>query len=191
MHLIYLLVIGLFTASTSHSSEAATAQKHNNQPYAGQEQREIKSLSTQDIDDLEKGRGWGLAKAAELNGVPGPSHLLELQREIGLSKDQVSRVEHLFDGMKKDAIPLGRQMIVLERRLNDGFAKGQMTDENLKTNLAEISDTLSVLRYVHLTTHLKTVKILNQAQIQKYNQLRGYAASGANSRHSINNKHIH
>ena len=49
-------------------------------PYAGQESRRIKSLSEQDIAELRAGRGWGLAKAAELNGMPGPAHLLELRR---------------------------------------------------------------------------------------------------------------
>src|SRR6266540_3233648 len=40
-------------------------------PYAGQQTREIKSLSAQDIDDLLNARGMALAKAAELNGYPG------------------------------------------------------------------------------------------------------------------------
>lgn len=41
-------------------------------PYVGQEYREIKALSTQEISDYMSGRGMGLAKAAELNGYPGP-----------------------------------------------------------------------------------------------------------------------
>lgn len=36
--------------------------------YAGQEQREIKSLSAEDVQSLLTGKGMGLAKAAELNG---------------------------------------------------------------------------------------------------------------------------
>src|ERR1043166_1905183 len=43
-------------------------------PYAGQQSREIKSLSDQEIDGLKNARGLGLAKAAELNGYPGPRH---------------------------------------------------------------------------------------------------------------------
>lgn len=38
--------------------------------YAGQESREIKSLSPSEVGDLLAGRGMGLAKAAELNGYP-------------------------------------------------------------------------------------------------------------------------
>ena len=59
------------------------AQDHGHSPYAGLEAREIKSLSEADIEELRRGGGWGLALPAELNGVPGPAHLLELRDEIG------------------------------------------------------------------------------------------------------------
>ena len=48
-------------------------------PYAGLEARAIKSLSAADVQELRRGGGWGLALPAELNGVPGPAHLLELK----------------------------------------------------------------------------------------------------------------
>ena len=53
--------------------------------YVGEEQRKIKSLSADDISELKKGGGWGLAKAAELNGVPGPVHILQMEKQIGLT----------------------------------------------------------------------------------------------------------
>lgn len=46
--------------------------------YAGEKTRLIKTLSEQDLEEIARGGGWGLARAAELNGVPGPTHLLEL-----------------------------------------------------------------------------------------------------------------
>ena len=54
----------------------AVAQSHR--PYAGLEVRSIKALPEQQIADLRAGRGMGLALAAELNGYPGPMHVLEL-----------------------------------------------------------------------------------------------------------------
>ena len=39
-------------------------------PYAGQEQRSIKSLSEQEVSGLLSGAGAGFARAAELNGYP-------------------------------------------------------------------------------------------------------------------------
>src|SRR5207244_4142384 len=47
-------------------------------PYAGQQRRSVKALSEQQLSDLQAGRGMGLALPAELNGYPGPSHVLEL-----------------------------------------------------------------------------------------------------------------
>jgi hypothetical protein len=47
-------------------------------PYAGQQNRTIKALSDEDIVGLLKGDGMGFAKAAELNGYPGPKHVLDL-----------------------------------------------------------------------------------------------------------------
>jgi hypothetical protein len=56
-------------------------------PYAGMQMRLIKALSEQQIADLKAGRGMGLALPAELNGYPGPIHVLELSDELGLSAE--------------------------------------------------------------------------------------------------------
>ena len=72
--------------------------------YAGEEKREIKSLSATDIEELQNGKGWGLAKAAELNGVPGPAHLLELREEIELSAEQIRVIEDIYMKMKQEAV---------------------------------------------------------------------------------------
>src|SRR6188768_1977014 len=74
-------------------------------PYAGMQTRPIKALSEQQIADLGAGRGMGLALAAELNGYPGPSHVLELADALELSADQRTRVKVLFDAMKAEAMP--------------------------------------------------------------------------------------
>ncbi len=144
--------------------------------YAGQETREIKSLSENDIDELRNGKGWGLAKAAELNGLPGPVHILEMKEEIGLSAEQILAIENLYNGMKQEAIPLGRKLIDLEKQMNNHFSDRTITDELLRLLLERISKVYEKLRYVHLSTHLKTPKILTSEQIALYNKLRGYSS---------------
>jgi hypothetical protein len=62
-------------------SPAVLAQ--STQPYSGMQSRPIKALSDQQVSDLRAGRGMGLALAAELNGYPGPSHLVELSDQLG------------------------------------------------------------------------------------------------------------
>lgn len=154
-----------------------SASKHSHQSkYVGQEKREIKSLSDSDIEELKNGSGWGLAKAAELNGMPGPAHLLEMKDEIDLSTKQVLAVENLFNEMKQAAVPLGLELIELERKLNHHFAKETITYELLAELLERIAQARKKLRYVHLSTHLKTPNILTPEQIALYNKLRGYSA---------------
>lgn len=62
------------TAANAILTGPATGQ----QPYAGLQSRAIKTLSEQQIADLNAGRGMGLALAAELNGYPDPIHTIEL-----------------------------------------------------------------------------------------------------------------
>jgi len=143
--------------------------------YAGQESRSIKSLSTEDIAELRRGGGWGLAKAAELNGMPGPAHLLEMKDEIALNAAQVSAIEAIYEDMKAAAIAEGERLIGLEEKLERQFRDRTVTDDALRVALDEIAASQKALRYVHLSAHLKTPDILSEAQTNRYNELRGYS----------------
>ncbi|MGY8633349.1 periplasmic heavy metal sensor [Bradyrhizobium sp. 14AA] len=164
---------------------AASAQ--SSQPYAGLEQRPIKALSQQQIDDLKTGRGMGLALAAELNGYPGPSHVLELGDRLDLTSDQRIQVQRLFDAMKQDAIPLGNKLVEQERELDQLFAARVVTSESLNATLVAISETQALLRESHLKYHLSTAALLNQSQMQRYAELRGYQRPDSSEGH----KHRH
>jgi hypothetical protein len=172
MKILYVVLIITLIPFCSFS-----ASKHSHKSkYVGQETREIKSLSETDIEELRNGRGWGLAKAAELNGVPGPVHLLEMKKEIALNPEQIEKIDTLYQGMKKQAISLGLKLIELERKLNDHFANGTITEKMLHELLEQIAQVRKRLRYVHLSTHLKTPGILTVEQIDLYNKLRGYSS---------------
>ncbi len=142
--------------------------------YAGEQMRSIKSLSADDIAELKRGGGWGLAKAAELNGVPGPAHILEMQGKIKLTDKQREQVEQIYNDMKNRAIVLGEKLIALEGVLNEGFAKNSIDSDKLQKLLNQIGEIRSSLRFVHLSTHLLTPEILSADQIILYNKLRGY-----------------
>src|ERR1700709_1706944 len=98
---------------------AAVAQT----PYAGMQTRSIKALSDQQIADLRAGRGMGLALAAELNGYPGPSHLVELSDQLGLTSEQLSNLKSMFDAMKAETIPIGENLVAQEEELDRLFAE--------------------------------------------------------------------
>jgi len=159
---------------------AVTAQANDDShskgsKYAGEEKRSIKSLSPDDIAELKRGGGWGLAKAAELNGVPGPAHLLEMKDKIPLTKDQVMAINKTYKQMKAQAIKQGEHLIVLEQELELQFRSGSITPDALRASLIKIANVRMELRFTHLAAHLKTPDILSKDQIRKYNELRGYS----------------
>jgi len=153
---------------------APTTLAQSHQPYTGLEARSIKALSEQQIADLRAGRGMSLALAAELNGYPGPMHVLELADELNLSGQQRAEMQELFAAMKAEAIPLGERLIAQEADLDRGFAGKTITAATLAASTDAIGATHAALRQAHLKYHLLTVEVLAPAQAQRYGELRGY-----------------
>jgi Spy/CpxP family protein refolding chaperone len=164
----------IFLSAAALIASAAASLAQTPSPYAGQEQRSIKALSDREISDLTEGRGLGLAKAAELNGYPGPMHVLELADSLHLSDQQRARMQELFTAMKAEAIPLGERLIAQEADLDKAFANKTITAATLAASTEAIGATHSALRQTHLKYHLSTVEVLTPAQIQRYAELRGY-----------------
>src|SRR5438876_9088840 len=140
-------------------------------PYAGQQSRSIKALSEGDIAALQNGDGMGMAKAAELNGYPGPRHVLALAAELHSTEAQANQTNALYDRMSAAARPLGAELIERERLLDQLFAKGEITPERLTAETAAISDIQGRLRAVHLAAHLQTRVILTPEQVAQYDKL--------------------
>src|SRR6187455_1720235 len=115
-------------------------------PYAGMQTRPIKALSEQQVADLGAGRGMGLALAAELNGYPGPMHVLELSSQLGLNDDQRAKVAGLFDAMKREAVPLGERLIAAETALDRQFADRTITASSLGEATRDIASLQGELR---------------------------------------------
>lgn len=154
-------------------------------PYAGgHEDREIKALSPEETEELLSGHGMGLALPAELNGYPGPKHVIELADELELSEEQRDAVSQVFDGMLRKAIDLGFEVVAAERRLDALFAQAEATPEALRAALEELEALRAELRYTHLAAHLETKALLTEDQVHRYIELRGYGAEGHHAGHS-------
>ena len=165
-----------FAAALLFLALPASAQDHSHaRPYAGFEDRDIKGLSAEDIAELRRGGGWGLALPAELNGKPGPAHLLELAEDLDLTASQVAAIRALHADMQAEAIAAGERLIAAERALSDAFAADALSRDRLAALLAEAGAARADLRFVHLARHLDTVPLLTPAQITRYGVLRGYA----------------
>jgi hypothetical protein len=140
------------------------------------ETRRVKALSDEQIADLEAGRGMGLALVAELNGYPGPSHVLELAEALDLTDEQEWRTKELLDWMKAETIPIGRRIIEEEARLNSEFAERKVTAASLIEATKRIAGAQAELRATHLRYHLEMAEVLSSEQMSRYASLRGYAS---------------
>jgi hypothetical protein len=168
MRLLAAVLMILLTGS------AVAQHLHGQSPYAELHQRPIKALSDQQLSDLQAGRGMSLALAAELNGYPGPLHVLELADRLQLSPDQAQLVHGLYDAMKKEAIGVGEKLIAAEVELDRQFAEGKITPVVLASLTAQIGERQGELRAVHLKYHLTTAELLTPDQKRRYGELRGY-----------------
>ena len=161
---------------------APSAAQHA--PYAGLEARAVSALSAQDIADLEAGRGWGLALPAELNGYPGPAHVLEMAETLALSPEQRAAAQAIFDAMQTEARRLGADYIAAEQAVDAVFRDGPATPEALTEATARAGAALAALRAVHLAAHLDMTPVLTRHQRHLYQQQRGYAGGDAHGGHS-------
>ena len=172
-------------AAVTFTACAAAALAQNPRPYAGLDQRAVKALSEQQIADLRAGRGMGLALPAELNGYPGPVHVLENADALDLSVDQRERTTALFEAMKAEAVPLGERLIEQETNLDRQFASREITPASLSAATEAIALTQGRLRQAHLKYHLAMINVLSPDQIARYRGLRGYGAGDSAPHHPM------
>ncbi len=154
---------------------AATGEHAGHSAYAGQESREIKALSADEERGLAAGAGMGYAKAAELNGYPGPMHVLENAQALGITPEQRNAIEFVMQAHKAEARALGAELLKRERELDRLFASRQATAAAIDTKTFEIGLVQAKLRASHLKAHTATTAVLTPEQIDRYNRSRGYA----------------
>lgn len=127
-----------------------------------------------DREPLLKGEGMGLAALAELNGYPGPKHVLELKDELKLMRDQQKKAEALVNLAKVSASAKGEEIVEAETDLNKLFETGTLNEKIVRSKLEYIGKLRAELRFIHLQAHMKMKQILNSEQIKRYNELRGH-----------------
>jgi hypothetical protein len=163
--LVSVLCVGAWVAPVS-------AQDHQGHTHAMD--REIKALSVQEQAEYLAGEGMGFALAAELNGYPGPRHVLDAAEGLGLDEGQREAITEVFRRMRAEAIRLGEEVVEAEGELDRLFAEGAATAEAVRALSVRIGELDGELRSVHLLAHLETTALLDEGQIQRYKHLRGY-----------------
>lgn len=143
-------------------------------PYAGQQDRAIKALSEQEQRGWLEGQGMGLAKPAELNGYPGPMHVLELAAPLALTAQQSSATRELMQRHKATVRTLGAQLVEAERQLDLLFRERRATEGEVERLSGQIGTLQGRIRAEHLRTHVSQVALLTPEQVARYSVLRGY-----------------
>ncbi len=130
------------------------------------------SLTAEAVRQLLAGEGMGLARAAELNGYPGPKHVLELEGPLALTTAQKTKVEAICLEMLEAARPLGQSIVEAEQALDAAFVAGRITEQQLASRTATLGELQGRLRRAHLHAHLLTKAILTQYQVARYADIR-------------------
>jgi Spy/CpxP family protein refolding chaperone len=173
-----MLVLAALLGTTSLGPAVRAAA-----PYAGLEHRQVKALSAERVDDLLSGLGMGLALPAELNGYPGPRHVLDLADQLGLTPEQRSETERLFQEMRTRAAALGERIVAGEAALDELFAAGRASETAVRQAALELGRLEGELRALHLNYHLAMRDLLTREQTAAYQELRGYRSHASGHRH--------
>lgn len=148
-------------------------------PYVAEASRDIKALDDAEVAGLLAGEGMGFALAAELNGLPGPRHVLDAAGELELDSDQRVRVQAIFEAMNSEAVRLGSAIVEGERELDRLFGSGAATATEVAERTVALGTVRGRLRNAHLQAHLETARVLTEHQRMRYREIRGYGTSSA------------
>jgi hypothetical protein len=185
----------VFAMLTSLAASTAAAQDHHEHREhsehrtraasdAGSSSNHQGYTAAERAEGLRKGRGMGLALAAESNGYPGPLHVLELADALKLTAGQRDKTQLLFDQMQERASTLGEKLLREEAALNMLFADRRASRAELVRLVTAAAQTEAELKITHLETHLAMMNILSSIQVAQYVELRRSGGGSGRTRPS-------
>lgn len=140
----------------------------------------IPGLSADEIAALRAGQGMSQARVAEVEGYPGPRHVLDAWTagDLPLAAEQAARVQEIMQTMTAEARRVGNQVLESERALALAFRSGAIDAPSLRAGVDRIAALRGELRAVHLNAHLETRALLDPEQLARYAELRSRAPAG-------------
>ena len=167
------LVAGHFEAGMIGKVTVQGAQQHHG--HRADPASDVKALSGEEVEQYLSGAGMGYAKAAELNRHPGPMHVLELADQLKLTAEQRTATAKLMEAHKAEARKIGARLVAAERALDELFRGGAVAGDTLAQAVARTAVLQGEYRLAHLETHRRMRTLLSDAQVARYDALRGYA----------------
>lgn len=124
-----------------------------------------------DKDQLLKGDAAGQTLVAEKNGFPSPQKIISLKDQLGLTKDQLKKLNELLTNLPISAVVKGQEIVDAEEELSNLFESGTMNEKTLRAKLERIGKMRADLRFVHLQIYLKEKQIMSGKQWERLKEL--------------------
>lgn len=124
-----------------------------------------------DKNQLLSGDAAGQTLVAEKNGYPTPQKILSFKDQLGLTKDQVRKVNEMMTNVPVSATVKGQEIIDAEDELNALFASGSINEKTLRSKLERLGKMRADLRFIHLQVYLKGKQILSANQWERLKEL--------------------
>jgi Spy/CpxP family protein refolding chaperone len=124
-----------------------------------------------DKDQLLNGVTSGQTLVAEKNGFPAPQKIVSFKDQLGLSKDQLKKINELVTNLPISAIVKGQEIIEAEEELNKLFESGTINEKTLRAKLERIGKMRADLRFMHLQVYVKEKQILSANQWERLKEL--------------------
>jgi Spy/CpxP family protein refolding chaperone len=174
------LALAVLLPLMSARAQSPTPEPGSLTPHHDAHGSDVPGLGIDEIEELRQGHGMGQARVAEVQGYPGPRHVLDAWHagELALTSEQSAQVQAIMRVMTREAQRLGVLVLDAERGLADAFRSGRIDASTLRADLERITALRSELRLVHLQAHLETRAVLDPDQLARYADLRGHAPKG-------------
>jgi Spy/CpxP family protein refolding chaperone len=124
-----------------------------------------------DKDQLLNGEASGQTLVAEKNGFPAPQKIVSFKDQLGLSKDQLKKINELVTNLPISATVKGQEIIEAEEELNKLFESGTINEKTLRAKLERIGKMRADLRCMHLQVYVKEKQILSANQWERLKEL--------------------
>ena len=124
-----------------------------------------------DKDHLLKGDAMGQTLVAEKNGFPAPEIILSLKDQLGLTKDQLRKMNEMMTNLPVSAAVKGQEIVDAEDELSKLFESGAINEKTLRMKLERIGKMRADLRFIQLQVYLKEKQILSTKQWERLKEL--------------------
>ena len=124
-----------------------------------------------DKEQLVKGDAAGQTLVAESNGYPAPQKIISFKDQLGLTKDQVRKINEMMTNLPFSATVKGQEIVDAETELSTLFASGSINEKTLRAKLERIGKMRADLRFIHLQVYVKEKQILSANQWERLKEL--------------------